>query len=48
MPVLFFIDPLLDEEKRYKDVKDMTLSYTFFRVKDPKTVSAAQGRDALN
>lgn len=48
MPVLFFVDPLLDEEERYKDVKDMTLSYTFFRVKDPKTVSAAQGRDALN
>lgn len=52
MPVLFFVDPQMDDEKRYDDVKDMTLSYTFFRVKNPKSLeieqSAAQGRDALN
>ncbi len=48
MPVLFFVDPELNAEKRYDDVRDMTLSYTFFRVKDPKTQPAAQGRDVLN
>ena len=35
MPVLFFVDPQLDEEKRFKDVKDITLSYTFFEVENP-------------
>ena len=52
MPVLFFVEPLLNDEERYDDVKDMTLSYTFFRVKNPtileKAESAAQGRDTLN
>lgn len=48
MPVLFFVDPQLNDEKRYDDVKDMTLSYTFFRVENPEILSAAQGRDALN
>lgn len=35
MPVLYFVDPQLDEEKRLKDVKDITLSYTFFEVENP-------------
>ncbi len=52
MPVLFFVEPLMDDESRYDDVKDMTLSYTFFRVKNPTILgeakTAAQGRDALN
>ena len=30
MPVLFFVDPLIDEEDRMDDVHAVTLSYTFF------------------
>lgn len=52
MPVLFYVDARLDEDERYDDVRDMTLSYTFFRVENPKETlteaPAAQGRDALN
>ncbi|MGJ8563143.1 MAG: cytochrome c oxidase assembly protein [Alphaproteobacteria bacterium] len=52
MPVLFYVDSTLDEEERLKDVKDITLSYTFFRVENPEIKKeaspAAQGRDALN
>ena len=48
MPVLFFIEPQIDSEARLKDIKDITLSYTFFRVENPKQVHAAQSRDALN
>lgn len=37
MPVLFHVDSQIDEEERLKDIKDITLSYTFFRVKNPQT-----------
>lgn len=30
MPVLFFVDPLMDGERRMDDVTSFTLSYTFF------------------
>ena len=29
-PVIFFVDSLIDDEKRNDDVRDITLSYTFF------------------
>lgn len=30
LPVIFFIDPQLDEDSRLNDIKSVTLSYTFF------------------
>lgn len=34
MPVSFYIDPRFDSDPNMKDVKAMTLSYTFFRSDD--------------
>jgi cytochrome c oxidase assembly protein subunit 11 len=31
MPVTFFIDPELAEDEHLNEVKEITLSYTFFR-----------------
>jgi len=56
MPVLFFVDPQLDEDKRLSDVKEITLSYTFFEVENPtdpisntsQEADATLRRDAVN
>lgn len=34
LPVVFFIDPLIAEERLLDDIKTITLSYTYFRAKD--------------
>jgi cytochrome c oxidase assembly protein subunit 11 len=41
MPVSFFLDPAMLDDGSARAVRDMTLSYTFFRVKTPAPVSGA-------
>ncbi len=48
MPVLFHVDPQIDEERRLDDITDITLSYTFFMVEDSELLTATQSREALN
>lgn len=42
MPVTYFVDPALDDERRLDDVREITLSYTFYRNED------AEKREGLN
>ena len=41
MPVVFFLDPALEKNETMKSVSSVTLSYTFFPVKEPARVGAA-------
>lgn len=41
MPVVFYIDPAIVDVPELKNVKTITLSYTFFRNETPKPVAAA-------
>ncbi|XBQ16329.1 MAG: cytochrome c oxidase assembly protein [Oceanicaulis sp.] len=44
MPVIFFVDPLMDEEQRLNDVRTITLSYTFFASGDEGIYETAQAQ----
>ena len=43
MPVVFFLDPALEQQDTLKRMHSVTLSYTFMAVKNPKPVAAVSG-----
>lgn len=42
MPVLFFVDPAMDEDPNMEDVKSVTLSYTFYKTESEELESALE------
>ena len=42
MPVIFFVDPLMDEERRLDDIRTITLSYTFWEAGDERVYETAE------
>ena len=46
MPVSFFIDPEILNDPNMNDVNTITLSYTFFKVKNGDELAAAQAKPA--
>lgn len=43
MPVLYYIDPAIMDDPETRDIKEITLSYTFYRAKDQQAVDAGPG-----
>jgi cytochrome c oxidase assembly protein subunit 11 len=44
MPVVYFIDPELDQDINLNEVTEVTLSYTFFSLDDEETAEVLSGR----
>lgn len=45
MPVSFYVDPTIEDDKDGRRVKEITLSYTFYAVDKPKQAAEARPRD---
>jgi cytochrome c oxidase assembly protein subunit 11 len=45
LPIVYFIDPALDEERNMQDVRTITLSYTFY---ETDSFEGAANSAALN
>ena len=43
MPVLYYVDPAILDDPETKDIKEITLSYTFYRSTDEQAVDAGKG-----
>lgn len=46
MPVIFFVDPDMDKDRRYDNVRTVTLSYTFFESKTERAKTLLGGMPA--
>lgn len=42
MPVLYYVDPAILDDPETRDIKEITLSYTFYRSKDGKALDPAK------
>lgn len=43
MPVLYYVDPAIMDDPETKDIKEITLSYTFYRSTDEQALAAGEG-----